>query len=406
MLSEEQIHCVVRGLDPIEIRADESGLVTCTVDGIGIVIPVEEFLEYLRIKDEIVQTGNTSLYVPGYFEQAIEFQNRRTGLFRLLSEKDDIRLVHEPSSFKVEVSPISSKLVFKNTDSSKSDRDFRRLAMLRRSRLRDKESVSLDEAFSKILSVKVFSPDGHILGKNLKQLRAIAEAALFNIAYGLGVGVISIQSWERSINFLRTNRRESIQFPLRTYNHELVGYYQMAVTGESLILSYLALYKILEFFFTSAAERVLHSKVKEQLVAPDFTHTRVAKLRELVKTVRRFDQKMDERRMLQTVLEQNIDKEQLIAWIEEFENHKNPYFTVENDVFGELLKVDFSENQFFPSLSNRIYHIRNVLVHNKEGETARFKPFSGQERILLNEAPLLKRLAEDLIISTGKDIQF
>jgi len=271
--------------------------------------------------------------------------------------------------------------------------------------LREKEEVALTDLFARILSVKVFAPTDHPFYDNPKRLKSIAEASLYHISYGHGVALVPIKSWERSLHFLRGRRRTTVQFPLRAYNHELVAYYQMAIGGESLILSYLALYKILEYFFTSASENLLHEKIKEQLVAPDFAHTKVGKLRELAKTIRKFDQKMDERRMLQTVFDQYIDKDALRSWIQDFDQENSRYFTTERELFGELNRIDLSDNQLFPTVGARIYHIRNVLVHNKEGEVSRFIPFSGQERILVNETPLLRRLSEELILKTGKDLQ-
>jgi hypothetical protein len=405
MPTEEEIQSILRGLDPSEIQVDADGIVRFVVAGIPVVSNVNEFDDYLRIKSSVHQSTSTSIFLPGYFEQAIEVQGRRP-LFRFQAEREELSLTHEQTGFRAEIGPISSRLLMRNADSDSIDKDFRRLITMRRPSFRGRDEVSLAEAFSRILSVEVHAPEGSALRSNFKQLRAISEAMLFHIAYGYGLGVVSIQSWERSLHLLNVRRNETVQFPLRTYNHELVAYYQMAMAGESLILSYLALYKILEFFFTSASELLLHEKLKEQLVSPDFSHTKVAKLRELAKVVRKFDQRMDERRMLQTVFEQYIDRERLRLWIEKFDNENSGYFTTERDIFGESHKVDLSDNQIFPTVGSRIYHIRNALVHNKEGELARFIPFSGQEKILVNEAPLLKEISEELILRTGKDIQF
>jgi len=149
----------------------------------------------------------------------------------------------------------------------------------------------------------------------------------------------------------------------------------------------------------------LHKKIKDHLLAPDFSHAKVAKLRGLTKVIRTFDSKMNEKVMLQTVLEQHIDKEGLRNWIQSYDAEYGAGFTVEQDVFGKLNRIDLSDNQIFPSIGTRIYQIRNALVHNKEGEESRFTPFSGQEKLLVQEVPLLLKIAEDLIHRTGKDLQ-
>jgi len=404
MINVEQVQSILRALSPsnIEIEADA---VKCKIGGAEISVKFSEFEEYLRIKASPIQHGDTSLFVAGYFEHAIELQGRGPNTYRLFRDSDEIALKHEQTGFEIEISPISSAFIMCLTDTDTMHRDFRRLSIMRRPVLRGREEITLTDLFARILSVKVRAPAGHTFHNNPKQLKAIAEAGLYHVSYGYGVGLVPIKSWERSLHFLEGKRKESVQFPLRTYNHELVAYYQMALGGESLILSYLALYKILEYFFTSASEYLLHEKIKEQLVAPDFSHTKVAKLRDLAKAIRKFDQKMDERRMLQTVFEQYVDKDALRVWIDEFDKENSGYFTTERELFGEPSRVDTSDNQLFPTVGARIYHIRNVLVHNKEGEVSRFIPFSGQEKLLVNEAPLLRQIAEELILKTGKDIQ-
>lgn len=404
MLTNEQALHILRGLSPREltIAGDQ---VTCQISDISVTIKVSDFDAYMSFKSAQHQTTETSIFHAGYYEHAIENQGRGPSVYRLFRDADEIKLNHEQSRFELIVSPISACFIMSMTDTDLMHRDFKRVTLMRRPILRGRDNVTLQDLFARTLSVKVLAPTGHTFHANSKQLRTIAESGLYHISFGYDVALIPIKSWERTLHFLDGRRRESVQFPVRTYNHELVAYYQMALSSESLILSFLALYKILEYFFTAASEHLLHEKMKEQLVAPDFSHTKVGKLRELAKAVRKFDQRMDERRMLQTVFEQHIDKEGLRNWIEAFDNENSNYFTSERDLFGEMSRIDTSDNQIFPSIGSRIYHIRNALVHNKEGEVSRFIPFSGQEKILMNEAPLLRRISEELISKTGKDIQ-
>jgi len=92
-----------------------------------------------------------------------------------------------------------------------------------------------------------------------------------------GIPVSFTKSWERTYYWLGRKENETVQFPLRTYKSELVSYYNLALASDSLVLGYLALYKILEFFYTSVSEDALHQKIKDQLVAPDFAHTKPKK---------------------------------------------------------------------------------------------------------------------------------
>ena len=161
-----------------------------------------------------------------------------------------------------------------------------------------------------------------------------------------------------------------------------MSYYQLALSSDSLMLAYIALYKILEHFFSSAAERALHTRLTEKLIQPEFSHTQATQLRELTLLVRKHDQKMDEPRMLTTVIEQHFPADEVVAWVKEYEDESGQYYTAPQTVFGEAFTLDLNPDKLPSSLAKRIYHIRNALVHNKEGDLPRFVPFSGQEAIL------------------------
>lgn len=404
MANINQVREILRGLNP-EVERKVKGQYPVRLRGVSFTIKDSDVDAYLQYRDYIKRPEETAFFMPGHYEHVIEIQGRGPGAYRLFRDDEDIKIQHG-NGFIIQLSGISSNYAISLCDSDNLDKYVLRHLSMGVHRSRGRDNIDLLSLLSRLITVKVMAPESHVFHKNIKQLKAIAEAGIYHIAYGNGVGVTLSSSWDRSSYWLDTRRRESVQFPLRTYHSELVAYYQLALGSESLILSYLALYKILEFFFTSASEDVLHQKIKEKLVTPDFSHSKVTKLRELVKTIRSFDQRMDERKMLITVLEKYLDKTELTQWIDDYEKKHPGNYTIDREIFGENQKVDINDSQLFPSISKRIYHIRNALVHNKEGEISRFIPFSGQEKILFNETPLLLYIAEELILKTGKDIAF
>jgi len=266
------------------------------------------------------------------------------------------------------------------------------------------ETTQLRDLFARVLTVKAKVSTASPYAANKNRLRELAISGLFNISFSTGVSLNLSRSWERSYYRLARKGDEEPQFPKRLYNKELVGYYQLALSSDSPVLAYLALYKVLEFFFTSASEGVLHKRLADKIAHPDFTHKSAGQLRNVVAMVRKFDQKMDEQRMLVTVLEQYFMADELISWVSEAESSDGVYFTQPQTVFGQPLTLDTNAEKIHPSLAARIYFIRNALVHNKEGEVARFTPFSGQEAALFKEIPLLMFLAEGLIAKNGTDL--
>lgn len=403
MITKEQVQSILRVLKPSNIDIVDD-VVNCEIERFNVSIKVSDFEEYLKIKEAIKQDSETCLSYEGYFECIVELLGLfppHHRLFRNNPNGEKIALIHEQTGLMVELSPISPKFIMYLIDTNTMPGNFTRF-LTSGELLKRKDKVTLSDLFSRILSVKVTTPTQY---KNYDQLRSIAESSLYNISYGYGVGIVPVKSWERYRHRLITERKETVQFPLRIYKQELVAYYQMALGAESLFLSYLALYQILEYLFTSVSEDMLHKTMKEKLVSPDFSHTKIDKLRDLAKAIRKFDQKMDEKRMLQTVLEQYISKDELCIWLKNFNRKNSDYFNIERELFGDLIsKIDSSDNQLFPTISVRIYHIRNALVHNKEGDPSRFTPFSGQEKILVNEAQLLLYISEQIILKTGTDI--
>jgi hypothetical protein len=123
-----------------------------------------------------------------------------------------------------------------------------------------------------------------------------------------------------------------------------------------------------------------------------------------VSLIRKFDQKLDEQRMLTNMISHFFIADEITNWVEEHEHDISVYFSVPQDVFGKSLSLDTNPERVASSIAKRIYHIRNTLVHNKEGDLPRFIPFSGQDETLHKELPLILFLAEQLIVKTGTDL--
>jgi hypothetical protein len=115
---------------------------------------------------------------------------------------------------------------------------------------------------------------------------------------------------------------------------------------------------------------------------------------------------MNEQQMLATVIEQFFPQQEgeIETWVKEYECRTGIYYTAPQKIFDDTFVVDFNSTNLASLIARRIYHIRNILVHNKDGDRVRYRPFSDQEEILAKEVPLILFIAEQLIIKTGKDI--
>lgn len=394
-----------------EVTGEADGFFLAKISGLGagsveFKLPTASVDEYLRVRPTLHSDQETALFFPGYFEQAIETGGPGAAIYRLFRrEQPGHTLTSADNESTIELSPASETFLF-HVGGSEGFRMSRRRTMGMRlvGNRRAPELTQLRDLFARILTVKVKLSTGSAHAANKNRLRELAISGLFNISFSTGVSLSLSRSWERSYYRLGRKGDEEPQFPRRLYNKELVGYYQLALSSDSPVLAYLALYKVLEFFFTSASEAVLHKRLADKIAHPDFTHKSAGQLRNVVTMVRKFDQKMDEQRMLVTVLEQYFMADELTSWVADTESSDSAYFTQPQTVFGQALTLDTNPDKVHPSLASRIYFIRNALVHNKEGEIARFTPFSGQEAVLFKEIPLLMFLAEGLIAKSGSDL--
>jgi len=367
--------------------------------------------DYLSIRESVIMEPETAIFTSGYYEQVVNIlASIPAGMTRLMrNDEDKTQVANQSDTVELVVSNVSSRFTlaifdrFDHLPSNTLRRQF--LFGFDRVRLRRSEKQpQFKELFGRTLTVKVLANEEYRQRTKAEALKSIAEAGLFNITCARGIALALSISWDRSYYRLGVRPYVEIQFPRRIYNTDIVAYYQLALSSESPILAYLSLYKVLEFFFLTIAEAVLHRRLKEKLSAPNFSHKQSLQLRELASIVRNFDQKTNEQRMLTSVIEHYFMPDEIAMWISNHESDSAHYYTLQQAIFGLSHKVDINPDRLSSLIAHRIYHIRNILVHNKEGELPRFYPFSGQEDTLIKELPLIMYIAEQLIVKSGDDI--
>jgi len=389
-LSEAKLSAKSQGFFKLKIRDQECKIADKDID------------LYISFKDSFKNQPDTSIFFKSYYEHVVSIGSA-VRFSRFLRDGEPIELENQAKNVSIKIGYMSTLFLLYLLNKTDLSPNIKRHIRPSPIFSRQKEEIEIGHLF-RIRTAKVSTLPDVSFANNQKYLNMLCKSSLYNIAYCNGTSISLSESWERSDYWLGAKRSETAQFPLQIYNSELTAYYQLAIGSDSLILSYLALYKVIEFFFTSSSEKELHQHVKERLIQPDFHYAKPIKLRELVQTIRKYDQRMDERKMLVTVLQHYIDKDEIRSWITQFETEYGKYFTVDQTIFDQAFKIDTSDDQLCHTIANRIYHIRNALVHSKEGEISRFIPFAGQEKLLYKEVSILQYISEQLIIKTGKDV--
>lgn len=72
---------------------------------------------------------------------------------------------------------------------------------------------------------------------------------------------------------------------------------------------------------------------------------------------------------------------------------------------GKAINFTLTSEKVYPVLRNRVYSVRKAIVHSKEGEKLRYEPFI-HDKTLAKEIPLIRAIAEEIIINSAKPLKF
>lgn len=265
---------------------------------------------------------------------------------------------------------------------------------------------------SRIISVQIDS----IKQRAASELESHLNAFLFQITYNLDAALVPLKSFEDLVRTgrlvgMRRGAITDIDPPRRLYQADLVYHYQLAVATESAALAFLSLYHVAEHFFEEIFNDDLVEKIRFRLTQPDFSYKRKKDIAVLIKQVGKAMQFRDERvifseqEALRLTLSRFVDVTKLKANLERFDPTLVQYYCSTKIPFSGAAEVDLNgqHDEVIKQLSSRIYKTRNSIVHSKESERTRYMPFR-DDRLLSRELPLLRFIAEQIIISSSSMI--
>lgn len=231
---------------------------------------------------------------------------------------------------------------------------------------------------------------------------------LFNISYNYNIA-ISMLSFEKK-DKLRYRRQNIGQlFPYRLYNPLLTKYYYQGVISQLPFSQYLSFYHIAEFFFHKLIKEDAIKQVQDFVTVPSFSMNKKDDVDRLIHKIQKItkDQKNDdvwsEDKGLLLCLQMYVpDLSRLEQAITAIDPSAVQYYKTETVPFAEKSdNINFdnpNSTQVYLSIRNRIYSVRNAIVHSKEGEMLKYEPFK-HDKALMKEIPLIRAVAEEIIIN-------
>jgi hypothetical protein len=246
----------------------------------------------------------------------------------------------------------------------------------------------------------------------LRQLVRLTHSFLFQLGYNLDMAFVPYKSLEEMsrrsrITRMRRRRTEEIDPPRRLYPEELIHHYLLSVSTDNPVIGFLSYYHILEHFFEAVFNDELIENVRKELTHPGFSYKRKKDIDQLIKLVRRSIQirsdtvTFSESEALRLCLKRFVNIAELIAKLNEYDPKLVVYYRDNKVTFSDGIAVNLQASdteEILKQLSRRIYATRNALVHSKNSDVSKYTPFV-DERVLIKEVPLMRFIAEMVILS-------
>lgn len=200
----------------------------------------------------------------------------------------------------------------------------------------------------------------------------------------------------------------------KIYKSALIDQYCLAMTNEDPMMQFIAYYHVLEYFFKTIIKERTRKSIDEVegLEMPSEENAELK--REIIKKLScNFKNLINVREAdsLLLTLENYISIDELKARLEFISASSIDYYKSNKVSFSNGSKVDLlngTDELIFKNLRDRIYKTRNSIVHNKanednEDENFIYNPFENEEE-LRKEIPLMRAIAEQIIIKTAEEI--
>lgn len=381
---------------------------------------------------------DTHVYNPFYFEQIVSFQNfrgYRPQEINIKVEGDGITYeVSQPSLnfiiasfkefFQKNTCPSLFLASFPRLSSNYSNerlkkvihRDFRfLLKRLNQKSYRkpDRKNIEMDSKelmnfenlfeslFHKSLTVKINS-NRKIQIDDYKKL---LTSFIFSINYNRSLPLIEFRFIDNIIKPPKRLHPNEIEVPKRIYNQKPLYYYQQALATDNPVLEFLSFYQVIEYFYEIVSQEDLIEGVKRKITHPQFSSKNKNGIKDLVKYIKGSENRYTEQNALHLVLKKYLNKDKLKKDLKEYDYDYYHYLINENVNFADAPSLKIGEKEsFIYKLAQRIYMIRNSLIHSKEGEKNAYIPFSDNEEELIKQLILMRFVAEQIIINDSDDL--
>ena len=354
------------------------------------------FIEYERIsgkkydyvckKDEFYKSyknwnnigNNLSIMNKNFYETPIYINNKYFSTQVEYPREEKIEVKNNNGCFKYEISKPSKQflinLIIQEIKPSLKVLSIRRWDEAKETTKSDVTIFDfLEVMYCDVITLKVSLEDSKKI-LNIDDFKNMANSFIFysNLKLNSGIVLRNLKNEDVKLYIRNKTDDENVKdfiVPDKIYEQCLVERYNKARNSIDPVVQYLYYYQMLEYFYIKKKSKV---KGKNKLVV---------------------------------VLNNFIDVNILQTELKRIDNDLFEYYKNNKVRFSSGSNIDFENKNtqdIYKNLADRIYSTRNALAHYKKKEK-KYNPFH-DEKDLLNEIPLIKLLAENVILANSKSL--
>lgn len=197
--------------------------------------------------------------------------------------------------------------------------------------------------------------------------------------------------------------------PQSFYDREATQLYMYARTTRGLpLLEFLAYYQSIEFFFDRAVREDVIRSVRSAVADPRFSAHNERDILDLIKRASSGSSPArSEREQLRVTIRGATQESQLRTVLQNLEDNEE-YFLQKKQKIRGVAPLSLQSNVLQDDVADRIYALRCRIVHTKElgrsKDEGALLPSSDESQFLEFEIPLVRYIAEQLILSRARPI--
>ncbi|MBA3312688.1 MAG: hypothetical protein H0T47_05260 [Planctomycetaceae bacterium] len=248
--------------------------------------------------------------------------------------------------------------------------------------------------------------------------RQVASSCLLSVAFTWSAPIVlssEVPAKTQQVNTFRPKShtaggRVKLEMPSAQFRDEIIRYYQLALSSRVPSLQYLSFYHVLEYFFVEVTEGEIVARLLAEISNPAFVSGRRERVEKLLRIVDAAPSRTDEKQMLEEVLKKYVPMDELLDFIREYESHVggSAYYTKERVRFGQSLRVLLDKQHIYGNVALIVKNMRNSLVHSSDHRERqeRFVPFGDHDELIEMEIPLVRFLAEKVILGSARTLRY